>query len=171
MTSPPSSQPSFPCFLPECPQDISELEGLEECLQLEKLWLSENQLVEIKGLSQLVNLRELYLHSNRIRKIQGLDTLKRLEVQRSCNRHSISCHSPLNFALVLGSNQPVLLPSAQRCANDSLPDACHKYAVVQVIRHDPTHDMTRVPQFLARASKILTCLCSYIKGVLATPNS
>ncbi|MEW5304785.1 MAG: hypothetical protein WDW36_007372 [Sanguina aurantia] len=61
-------------------QDICELEGLEECLQLEKLWLSENQLAEIKGLTRLVNLRELYLHSNRIRRIQGLDTLSQLEV-------------------------------------------------------------------------------------------
>lgn len=61
-------------------QDIREIECLEVCVHLEKLYLVENSIRKIKGLDHLRSLKELYLYSNRITKIENLQTLTQLEV-------------------------------------------------------------------------------------------
>ncbi|KAJ3411055.1 Leucine-rich repeat-containing protein 9 [Chytridiales sp. JEL 0842] len=60
-------------------QDISEIEGLDDCTGLRKLWICEARIRVIKGLDNLINLKELFLYSNRIKKIDGLDKLEKLE--------------------------------------------------------------------------------------------
>lgn len=66
-------------------QDIAELEGLDECVNLEKLSVVENRIRQIKGLDKLKNLKELYLYSNMITKIEGLQALSNLEVMRGAH--------------------------------------------------------------------------------------
>lgn len=50
-----------------CIQGITEIEGLDRCKQLEKLFLQQNKIEVIKGLSKLTSLRQLYLGSNQIK--------------------------------------------------------------------------------------------------------
>lgn len=61
-------------------QSIIEIEGLEDCKKLQKLWLMENYIERIQGLEALQQLREVYLYTNKITKIEGLSTLTKLEV-------------------------------------------------------------------------------------------
>ena len=53
-------------------------QGVDKCLQLEKLWLSFNQIEVIKNLENLVALKLLVLSSNKIRKIKALEKLTNL---------------------------------------------------------------------------------------------
>ena len=62
------------------PQDIKDIENLEDCLALERLILVENRIKKIKGVEHLTNLKELHLYSNRIVKIENLQALEQLEV-------------------------------------------------------------------------------------------
>lgn len=55
------------------------IEGLEDCVNLEELWLGKNKITEIRGISHLTKLRKLDIQSNRLEKIQGLETLVDLE--------------------------------------------------------------------------------------------
>jgi len=60
---------------------ISEIEGLDNFVNLEVLSLRNNRYItEIKGLDKLTKLRVLRLDGNSIDKIKGLDNLKNLEV-------------------------------------------------------------------------------------------
>lgn len=47
---------------PVTSQEIKEIANLDECVNLEKLWIIENDVKQIKGLDKLRNLRELYLY-------------------------------------------------------------------------------------------------------------
>lgn len=60
--------------------DIAEIIGLDEQVDLIELRLSYNRITEIKGLEHLVNLENLYLNGNRIKEIKGLDNLTNLRV-------------------------------------------------------------------------------------------
>lgn len=42
-------------------QDITEIKGLECCLQLKMLWICETKITEIKNLNRLSKLTHLYL--------------------------------------------------------------------------------------------------------------
>ena len=59
--------------------EISEIKGLENLLNLQFLNLSENKIVKINGLERLTNLKNLDLSYNRIREIEGLENLINLE--------------------------------------------------------------------------------------------
>ncbi len=54
-------------------QDLKEICNLEECVNLERLWVVENDITHIRGLGTLRNLRELFLYSNKI-KVAGRQT-------------------------------------------------------------------------------------------------
>lgn len=54
-------------------QSVNELEGVQNCRYLEKIWLNNNNIDTIKNLEKLSCLRYLYLSSNKIKKISGLD--------------------------------------------------------------------------------------------------
>lgn len=58
---------------------ITEIKGLRNLVNLEKLDLSGNQISAIRGLSKLKNLRILILSSNEISEINGIESLKNLE--------------------------------------------------------------------------------------------
>lgn len=59
---------------------VDEIVGLEECFQLESLWISECNLWRISGLDGCRKLRKLYLHCNQLTRIEGLSHLRDLEV-------------------------------------------------------------------------------------------
>jgi len=63
-------------------KDITDIEGLENLIELQSLNLSNNQISEIKGLEKLVNLRTLKLEGNQISEIKGLGTLTNLTFLR-----------------------------------------------------------------------------------------
>ena len=58
---------------------ISELTGIENCINLECLFLDFNQINDISPLSNLTKLWELYLDSNRIIDISPLSGLNKLD--------------------------------------------------------------------------------------------
>ena len=66
---------------------ITEIKGLEQLTQLQKLNLYHNNITEIKGLEQLTQLQELDLSHNQITEIKGLEQLTQLqELDLSCNK-------------------------------------------------------------------------------------
>ncbi|MFX0082219.1 MAG: leucine-rich repeat domain-containing protein [Candidatus Hodarchaeota archaeon] len=58
---------------------ITEIEGLDNLINLKSLHLQWNNIREIKGLEHLNNLEYLYLNNNEILKIQGLKNLSNLK--------------------------------------------------------------------------------------------
>lgn len=58
---------------------LNRISGIERCVRLVSLSLSQNRIVEIEGLATLTALQRLDLAKNSIRKIQGLATLLALE--------------------------------------------------------------------------------------------
>ena len=60
-------------------KNITNLEGLQYCTNLELIDLSNNQISDISKLSGLTNLRELNLSHNNISDISGLSSLSNLE--------------------------------------------------------------------------------------------
>jgi len=59
--------------------NLSQVKGLANLINLNKLHLSFNKITELTCLDNLVNLKSLHLQGNKIRKITGLDQLKNLE--------------------------------------------------------------------------------------------
>jgi Leucine-rich repeat (LRR) protein len=59
--------------------DVRKIENLEECVNLQELNLSGNELSAIEGLHRLHNLRKLTLTSNKITSLGGLEKLEALE--------------------------------------------------------------------------------------------
>jgi len=59
--------------------DVRKIENLEECVNLQELNLSGNELSSIEGLHRLHNLRKLTLTSNKIASLGGLEKLEALE--------------------------------------------------------------------------------------------
>ena len=62
-----------------CIQGISEIEGIDKCKAIERVFLQQNQIEQIKLLDKLPMLRHLYLGSNKIKKIKGLEKCVLLE--------------------------------------------------------------------------------------------
>lgn len=60
-------------------QGIVEIEGIDKCRYLEKVWLSCNNIEVIRCVDKLPNLKWLFLGSNRIRKIRALTNCVNLE--------------------------------------------------------------------------------------------
>ena len=60
-------------------EDISDIKGLKSLANLQKLYLSGNQITEIKGLKSLANLQILRLNNNQITEIKGLKSLANLQ--------------------------------------------------------------------------------------------
>lgn len=58
---------------------LSRIEGLDQLLHLEQLWMVENNITSMDGLSQNTKLKNLNLSNNRISKIESLDNLTLLE--------------------------------------------------------------------------------------------
>ena len=58
---------------------FSIIDGLEDLLNLEELFLDGNKISEISGIENLVNLHTLTISFNQIIKISGLGTLKNLK--------------------------------------------------------------------------------------------
>ena len=61
-------------------QALIDIQGLEGCPNLSRLWLTENEIMVIQGLDHCLQLQHLYLYSNHISCIEGLDNLTNLEV-------------------------------------------------------------------------------------------
>ena len=59
--------------------DISKIESLETLENLERLYLSDNEIVNLKPLKTLVNLKRLYLSGNQIVNLKPLETLVNLK--------------------------------------------------------------------------------------------
>ncbi len=59
--------------------ELTEVKGLNELVELQKLILSNNLITEIKGLENLKNLEELHLNNNNIKEIKGLENIKELK--------------------------------------------------------------------------------------------
>jgi len=62
-----------------CIQGITEIEGIDKCRLIEKIYLQQNAIEQIKLLEKCTNLTELYLGSNKIKKIKGLNQCVMLE--------------------------------------------------------------------------------------------
>ena len=58
---------------------VSEIEGLDKCRLLEKVWLNCNSIDTIRQMDRLPMLRHLYLGNNKIRRIRNLDKCVLLE--------------------------------------------------------------------------------------------
>ena len=58
--------------------EITRIEGLEECSKLEEISFEENRIIKIEGFKNILNLRKLELGKNKITKIEGLDHLMNL---------------------------------------------------------------------------------------------
>jgi len=74
---------------------ISEIEGIQNLVDLKELNLSGNNISEISNLENLVNLKKLNLSGNKITEIYGLDSLKQLN-QLYLNNNDISEIKGLN---------------------------------------------------------------------------
>jgi len=59
--------------------NLSQVKGLGNLINLNKLYLNFNKITEIEGLDNLINLKTLHLQGNKIRTIKGLDQLKNLK--------------------------------------------------------------------------------------------
>jgi hypothetical protein len=62
-----------------CNLNIPRIVNLQECIKVETLDLSANQIQVIEGLESLTKLRVLNLSDNKITKIEGLDKQKNLQ--------------------------------------------------------------------------------------------
>ena len=62
-----------------CIQGITDIEGIDKCRLIEKVYLQQNSIEQIKLFDKLSNLTQLYLGSNKIKKIKGLDKCVLLE--------------------------------------------------------------------------------------------
>lgn len=60
-------------------EDLSEIEGIKEALELKNLHLSRNRITEINCIDSLKNLEGLFLDDNQIQEIKGLENLKNLK--------------------------------------------------------------------------------------------
>ena len=69
--------------------NITQIEGLENLYTLKKLNLSNNKIKKIQGLGNLKNLNQLYLHNNCINEIGGLENLSNLHYL-NLNKNSIN---------------------------------------------------------------------------------
>ncbi|XP_053357223.1 leucine-rich repeat-containing protein 9 [Clarias gariepinus] len=61
-------------------QNVSSIQGLDNCPLLRELWVSECRLTEISGLQKCVQLQKLFLYDNKIREIRELESLTNLRV-------------------------------------------------------------------------------------------
>jgi len=61
-----------------CDNEITRIEGLENCLLLEELLLEENRILKIEKMGQFANLRKLDLGRNKLQKTEGLEGLTML---------------------------------------------------------------------------------------------
>jgi len=55
---------------------LTEIEGLDNLVNLEVLDLSYNQITTLKGLENLKKIKELWLNSNKIENFKDLDLLE-----------------------------------------------------------------------------------------------
>jgi len=60
-------------------QGIQQIEGLDRCKNLEKVWITHNFLDSIKCFDKLRNVREVFLGWNRIKKTSGLEKCVMIE--------------------------------------------------------------------------------------------
>ncbi|MHA1383869.1 MAG: leucine-rich repeat domain-containing protein [Candidatus Helarchaeota archaeon] len=60
-------------------EKLEDVNGLELCLPLEELFLSNNNLTNLEGIEHLKYLKYLYLHNNDLTLIYGLENMKKLE--------------------------------------------------------------------------------------------
>ena len=60
-------------------QGVSEIEAVDKCKLLEKIWLTANYIEQIRLIDRLPMLRQLYLGTNKIRRIRCLDKCIYLE--------------------------------------------------------------------------------------------
>lgn len=61
-----------------CDNEMTKIEGIDQCYALEELFLEENRILKIEKLSTLSNLRKLDLGRNKITKCDGLENLQML---------------------------------------------------------------------------------------------
>ncbi|XP_074092030.1 leucine-rich repeat-containing protein 9 isoform X2 [Macrotis lagotis] len=61
-------------------QNITKISGLESCLLLKELWITECHITKIEGLQECKNLEKVFLYYNKITKIENLELLAKLEV-------------------------------------------------------------------------------------------
>lgn len=60
-------------------QGVQEIEGIDKCRFLERMWLNCNEIETIRQLDRLPMLRQLFLSTNKIRRIRCLDKCIYLE--------------------------------------------------------------------------------------------
>ena len=60
-------------------QGLTEIEGVDKCKLIEKIWLTANFIEQIRLIDKLPMLRQLYLGTNKIRRIRCLDKCIYLE--------------------------------------------------------------------------------------------
>ena len=58
---------------------LTSLEGIENLVNLEKLWCFNNQLTNLEDIENLVNLKELYCSNNQLTSLEGMENLVNLE--------------------------------------------------------------------------------------------
>ena len=59
---------------------LSSLEGIENLVNLEKLWCYNNQLTSLEGIENLVNLQVLSCSSNQLTSLEGIENLVNLKI-------------------------------------------------------------------------------------------
>ena len=61
-------------------ENLTAIEGLDLCVNLESLWITECRVGKIAGLASCTHLKNLHLSSNQLSTIEGLSTLTGLEL-------------------------------------------------------------------------------------------
>jgi hypothetical protein len=65
-------------FLDCCDNQLTDLEGIENLINLKELWCSSNQLTSLKGIENLVNLKILYCHNNQLTSLEEIKNIVNL---------------------------------------------------------------------------------------------
>ncbi len=81
-------------YLEASEKDLTDLTGLEHCINLVRLQLTKNQISDISSLASLINLNELWLRENQISDISPLASLTKLTMLH-LKENQISDISPL----------------------------------------------------------------------------
>jgi len=60
-------------------QSLTSLEGVENLINLKKLYCSNNNLTSLRGIENLINLEKLNCHNNNLTNLEGIENLVNLK--------------------------------------------------------------------------------------------
>lgn len=110
---------------------ITKIEGLDNLINISKLYLNSNQITKIEGLDNLTNISILYLNSNQITKIEGLDNLINISELALYSNQITKIEGLDNLInisiLYLSHNQITKIEDLNQLVNISILDLSHNH--------------------------------------------